>query len=136
MPDLVVDYDMKRCVFTVMHQEEVLGLITPNNSSSDLHHHIPGKLTLNKQHLYMIKDVSKWDDVSEEFSCERRDVISHDGVKVPLTIVYSRRAEHIGQSPGILYGYGAYGEVLDKSFSSDIITLLSRGWVIAYADVR
>ncbi|XP_020694066.1 uncharacterized protein LOC110107955 isoform X2 [Dendrobium catenatum] len=135
IPDLVVDYDMKRRDFTVLHQEEVLGLIKHKNSSSELHH-ISGNQTLNKQHLYMVKDMPKWDDLSEDFSCEKRDVISHDGVRVPLTIVYSRRAEHIGQSPGILHGYGAYGEVLDKSFSSDDITLLSRGWVIAYADVR
>lgn len=128
MPDIVVDYDMKRCVFTLLHQEEVLGLIKPSNSSSDL------EQTFSNPHSR--KEMQKWVDLSKEFSCDRRDAISHDGTKVPLTIVYSKRADHIGQSPGILYGYGAYGEVLDKSFSSDNISLLSRGWVIAYADVR
>ncbi|KAG8057115.1 hypothetical protein GUJ93_ZPchr0002g25142 [Zizania palustris] len=45
-------------------------------------------------------------------------------------------AHRHGESPGILYGYGAYGEDLDKSWCSDRLSLLARGWVVAFADVR
>jgi len=62
--------------------------------------------------------------------------VSHDGIKVPLTIVFSKDAPHKGQSPGLLEAYGAYGEVLDKSWNSDRLSLLDRGWVVALADVR
>ena len=51
-------------------------------------------------------------------------------------ILYSREAHIHGESPGILYGYGAYGEDLDKSWCSDRLSLLARGWVLAFADVR
>lgn len=66
----------------------------------------------------------------------REEVISDDGVRVPLTIVYSRESWKKGQSPGLLVSYGAYGEDLDKSWCSDRLSLLDRGWVVAFADVR
>ncbi|KAG7586369.1 Alpha/Beta hydrolase fold [Arabidopsis thaliana x Arabidopsis arenosa] len=40
------------------------------------------------------------------------------------------------ESPGMLIGYGAYGEVLDKSWCTNRLSMLDRGWVIAFADVR
>ncbi|KAG0475158.1 hypothetical protein HPP92_014844 [Vanilla planifolia] len=129
MPDIVVDYDLRRRNFSILDQEEVLGSISASKG-----HSLSNK-TSNKQHLCTRKDLQEWSDLIEEFSCERMDVVSHDGTRVPLTIVYSRQAR-MGNAPGILHGYGAYGEVLDKSFCSNNISLLSRGWIIAYADVR
>ncbi|KAK9266772.1 hypothetical protein L1049_012660 [Liquidambar formosana] len=41
-----------------------------------------------------------------------------------------------GSDSGLLHGYGAYGEALDKSWCADRLSLLDRGWVVAYADVR
>ncbi|KAG1327452.1 putative protease 2 [Cocos nucifera] len=114
MPDIMVDYNMEKQTFRSIHQEE----------------------SHSNQHLQNVEDSHKWNDLSESFCCERREVISYDGVLVPLTILYSRQAKNTGQSPGLLHGYGAYGEVLDKSWCSDHISLLSRGWVLAYADVR
>ncbi|KAJ0986861.1 hypothetical protein J5N97_005217 [Dioscorea zingiberensis] len=128
VPDLIVDYDMVKQRFTFLHQEEVMGLATSNNPSriqSD------GDL-----HLEKVETSQKWTDLSETYSCERREVISHDGVLIPLTILYSRKVQFSGNSPGLIYGYGAYGEVLDKGWCADHISLLDRGWVIAYADVR
>lgn len=78
----------------------------------------------------------KWDDLSDAYICERREVSSHDGVEVPLTILYSREAWKKSESPGILLGYGAYGEALDKSWCTNRLSMLDRGWVIAFADVR
>ncbi|KAJ0986829.1 hypothetical protein J5N97_005185 [Dioscorea zingiberensis] len=128
VPDLIVDYDMVKQRFTFLHQEEVMGLATSNNPSriqSD------GDL-----HLEKVETSQKWTDLSETYSCERQEVISHDGVLIPLTILYSRKVQFSGNSPGLIYGYGAYGEVLDKGWCADHISLLDRGWVIAYADVR
>ncbi|CAN1137430.1 Protease 2 [Linum perenne] len=71
-----------------------------------------------------------------EHETERKQVVSHDGVEIPLTILLSRKAWRKGQSPGLLHGYGAYGETLDTSWSSERLSLLDRGWVIAFADVR
>ncbi|PNY14526.1 protease 2-like protein [Trifolium pratense] len=67
----------------------------------------------------------------------REEVVSHDGVKVALNIVYSMEFwQKEGQCPGLLIGYGAYGEDLDKSWCSDRLSLLDRGWVVAFADLR
>ncbi|PWA89051.1 hypothetical protein CTI12_AA114330 [Artemisia annua] len=114
MPDLIVDYDMSKRTFSVVHQEEVLGISSKANSN----------------------DVREWLSVSDSYSCERKEVVSHDGTIVPLTILYSHKAHKMGQSCGIIHGYGSYGEVLDKSWSAERLSLLDRGWVVAFADVR
>ncbi|KAL8249695.1 hypothetical protein R6Q59_006563 [Mikania micrantha] len=114
MPDLVVDYDMSTRTFSIVHQEDVLGI------SSKPH-----------------KNESKeWINISNSYFCERKEVISHDGTIVPLTILYSHKAHKMGQSPGIIHGYGSYGEVLEKSWCAERLSLLDRGWVVAFADVR
>ncbi|KAG8366496.1 hypothetical protein BUALT_Bualt17G0086100 [Buddleja alternifolia] len=77
-----------------------------------------------------------WKEFSEKYICEEKEVVSIDGVKVPLTILFCRSAYRKGQSSGLLHGYGAYGEVLDKSWCPDRLSLLDRGWVFAFADVR
>ncbi|CAI9278697.1 unnamed protein product [Lactuca saligna] len=110
MPDLIVDYDMSRRTLSIVHQEEVSGVSS------------------NEEH--------EWLNVSETYSCERKEVISHDGTLIPLTILYSHKTHKRGESCGILHGYGSYGEVLDKSWCSDRFSLLDRGWVVAFADVR
>lgn len=115
---MIVDYDMSKQSFTIVHQEEVIGVTSNVKSNSSVRHD------------------QGWSDLSDAYSCERREVSSHDGVGVPLTILYSRKTQLNGQSPGLLQGYGAYGEVLDKSWSAECISLLDRGWVVAYADVR
>ncbi|KAF7827932.1 prolyl oligopeptidase family protein [Senna tora] len=133
MPDVIVDYDMSRHTYSIVHQEEVNGVSAgqsciPNfGSHEDIHE--PHNVRTNS-------GSQTWKDFSHVYCCQREEVISHDGVKVPLTIVYSRESWKKGQSPGILQGYGAYGEVLDKSWCSDRLSLLDRGWVVAFADVR
>lgn len=76
-----------------------------------------------------------WNDLSK-YTFEEKEVISHDGVRIPMSILYSRVAYKTGQSPGLLHAYGAYGEVLDKGWCSDRLSLLDRGWLFAFADVR
>ncbi|PUZ71151.1 hypothetical protein GQ55_2G291400 [Panicum hallii var. hallii] len=130
IPDLTVDYDLRKRTFTVLHQEEVtslsanLGTVGKSNVSSI------------QQNLQLVETSQSWSDLSKLYSCKRIEVISHDGVLIPLVILYSREAHRYGESPGILYGYGAYGEDLDKSWCSERLSLLSRGWVLAFADVR
>ena len=114
MPDLIVDYDMSRRTFSIVHQEEVLGISSKTGDN----------------------EAREWMNISDAYSCERKEVISKDGTIVPLTILYSHTAHKMGQSPGILHGYGSYGEVLDKSWCAERLSLLDRGWVVAFADVR
>ncbi|PRQ40557.1 putative oligopeptidase B [Rosa chinensis] len=136
MPDVVVDYDMSTRKFSVVQQEEVMGFCDSSSPANE----IDINQTLVKQNEkdknVQISESQRWKDFSGEYCCERREVISHDGVKVPLTLLYSHTAWKKGRSPGLLHGYGAYGEVLDKSWCTDRLSLLDRGWVVAFADVR
>lgn len=130
MPDVIVDYDMSRKGFSIVHQDEVKGVSfkLDLNQSFGLKH--------DKEENVQYSELQRWKDFSHAYHCETKEVISHDGARVPLTILYSRTAWQKGQSPGILQGYGAYGEVLDKSWCSNRLSLLDRGWVVAFADVR
>ncbi|RVX23363.1 Protease 2 [Vitis vinifera] len=111
MPDAVVDYDLSTGMWNIIQQ----------------------KICFMKEHEFY--DLL-WNDLSEFYACENYDVSSHDGVLVPLTIVYSRKNKKENHSPGILHGHGAYGELLDKRWRGELKSLLDRGWVVAYADVR
>ncbi len=71
----------------------------------------------------------------EALSCERIWARAHDGERIPVSVV--RRADLAGHPlPTLLYGYGAYGEVLDPWFSVARLELLSRGVAFAVAHVR
>nr|XP_011462973.1 PREDICTED: prolyl endopeptidase-like isoform X1 [Fragaria vesca subsp. vesca] len=136
MPDVVIDYDMPTRRFSVVQQEEVIGFrgTSPPANELDMNQTL---VQLNeKDRNVHISESQTWKDFSGEYCCERREVVSHDGVSVPLTVLYSHTAWKKGQSPGLLHGYGAYGEVLDKSWCTDQLSLLDRGWVVAFADVR
>ncbi|CAN8236042.1 unnamed protein product [Cochlearia groenlandica] len=121
IPDTIIDYDVSRRSFAIVQQEEGRLIDKPDRTSDGQN----GRL-----------DSRKWDDLSDAYVCERREVSSHDGVEVPLTILYSREAWKKSESPGMLIGYGAYGEPLDKSWCTNRLSMIDRGWVIAFADVR
>lgn len=61
---------------------------------------------------------------------------SHDGTRVPISVVYRKGLKRDGSNPLLLYGYGSYGASMDASFSSPRLSLLDRGFVFAIAHVR
>jgi len=63
-------------------------------------------------------------------------VPSHDGVKVPVSIIMRADAVLNGQNPTILYGYGAYGTTEEPGRSAGVITWVERGGIYAFAHVR
>ncbi|KAL5705027.1 hypothetical protein ACHQM5_023378 [Ranunculus cassubicifolius] len=142
MPDAMVDYDLKSGKWFIVQQQNVLHersrtLYGPSSSASAT----TEKTQTPKQFYSKVEvdceDQRLWNDLSDFYACEHYDVPSHDMVQVPLTIIYSRRnSQNVGQSPCLLHGHGAYGELLDKRWRSELKSLLDRGWVIAYADVR
>lgn len=78
----------------------------------------------------------KYPDI-ENIVAEEVEVASHDGVLVPLTIIYDKsKVNKDGSSICYLNGYGAYGISLNPGFSITRLPLLSRGVVFAIAHVR
>ncbi|XP_024015335.1 uncharacterized protein LOC18007840 [Eutrema salsugineum] len=143
IPDTIIEYNVSRRSFSIVQQEE--GRVIDNSDSSkpcySADHSTDNSSDRNNrinegQSGQLDSQKPKWEDLSDAYVCERREVSSHDGVEVPLTILYSRESWKKSESPGILIGYGAYGEALDKSWCTNRLSMLDRGWVIAFADVR
>ena len=66
----------------------------------------------------------------------RLSATAPDGTQVPISLVYRVTAEPAGPRPLLLNGYGAYGLSYDPVFSSNALSLLDRGFVVAIAHVR
>lgn len=72
----------------------------------------------------------------DRYESHRLWATSHDGVRVPISVVHRRGVAHDGTAPAVLYGYGAYEISIDPSFSVARVSLLDRGVVFAIAHVR
>jgi|1185.fasta_scaffold02597_2 oligopeptidase B len=70
------------------------------------------------------------------YRSERLYAKAPDGVEIPISLVYRAPLELDGTRPLLLNGYGAYGLSYDPAFSSNTLTLLDRGFVVAIAHVR
>ena len=72
----------------------------------------------------------------KEYETERLIATAKDGTKVPISIVYKKGFRKDGNRPLLLYGYGAYGNSTDATFSSVRLSLLNRGFAFAIAHIR
>lgn len=71
-----------------------------------------------------------------DYVTERHLAPSHDGVMVPISLVYKKGLKKDGSNPLVLYGYGSYGSSMDAYFSTARLSLLDRGFVWAVAHIR
>jgi oligopeptidase B len=70
------------------------------------------------------------------YASERVHATAADGVQVPISIVYRKDMREPGKNPLYVYGYGSYGYSLSLGFSSNRLSMLDRGVVLAYAHIR
>jgi oligopeptidase B len=70
------------------------------------------------------------------YASERVHATAPDGVQVPVSLVYRKDCRQPGRNPLYVYGYGSYGYSLPLGFSSNRLSLLDRGVVMAYAHIR
>jgi oligopeptidase B len=73
---------------------------------------------------------------SNNYVTERLYAPSHDGVRIPVSLVYRKGFERNGSRPLLQYGYGSYGFSIDARFDPFIVSLLDRGFVYAMAHIR
>jgi oligopeptidase B len=72
-----------------------------------------------------------------DYECKRIYAKSHDGVMVPMSMVYKKETfKKNGKNPLYLYGYGSYGHTVEPDFSPKILPLINRGFVYVIAHVR
>ncbi len=67
---------------------------------------------------------------------EEVETPSHDGVMVPLSIIYNKNIQRNGNAICYLQGYGAYGSPGTPYFSTINLDLINRNVVVAVAHVR
>lgn len=85
--------------------------------------------------LTTLAPLGKFDDVPG-YEAEEVLVPSHDGVKVPLSIVHKAGLKLDGSHPTLLNGYGAYGMTMSAHYHASRLAWLERGGVLAFAHVR
>ncbi|XP_062102201.1 uncharacterized protein LOC133811748 isoform X2 [Humulus lupulus] len=140
MPDAIVDYDLSNGKWNIVQQQNILHdrtkVLYGTSSLPSIPEQTSNTITFDSTNEMNLNNNNLWNDLSEFYACECHHVSSYDGVEVPLTIVYSRKVKREDKNPGLLHGHGAYGEILDKRWRSELKSLLDRGWIIAYADVR
>lgn len=139
MPDAVVDYNLSDGKWNIIQQQSILHertrILYGTTFSAGGSREISNALE-NSMGEANFDDEQMWNSLSEYYACEHYNVSSDDGVLVPLTVIYSYKCKKENENPGLLHVHGAYGELLDKRWRSELKSLLDRGWVIAYADVR
>ena len=66
----------------------------------------------------------------------RLTTVSHDGARVPVSLLHRRTTPLNGSAPLLLYGYGSYGHAIPAAFSTNRLSLVDRGFVYAIAHIR
>jgi len=125
-------------VYTVSHGQN------PEFSSQVLRYRYTSLVSPPSVFDYGMKDrvrtMRKQDEVKgydpAAYTTERIWASAVDGVQVPVSLVCPADLEKDGQNPCLLIGYGSYGMSYDPHFSSNLVSLLQRGFVIAYAHIR
>jgi oligopeptidase B len=86
-------------------------------------------ITRKRQEIPSGYDASQYESI-------RIFAISHDGARVPVSIVYKRGLKLDGQNPTVMYGYGSYGYSIEATFDTKRFSLMDRGFVFAIAHIR
>jgi len=72
----------------------------------------------------------------DNYLVERIKAISHDGKKIPITLIRRKDTKLDGKSKLLLYAYGCYKHSVPVSFSSSKFCLVDRGIIFGIAHVR
>lgn len=72
----------------------------------------------------------------ENLVVEELMIPSHDGVKVPLSLIYDKNMKKDGNNPVFIWGYGAYGISMTPGFDPNQLLFTLNGGIIAVAHVR
>jgi len=70
------------------------------------------------------------------YGCERISVPAPDGASIPVSLMFRKDPPLPSPAPMLLTGYGAYGISYPVGFSSNRLSLLDRGAIVAVAHVR
>ncbi len=89
-----------------------------------------------RQRILRKKQMTPKDFDASAYVTRRVFARADDGESVPISLLYRRGTPLDGTAPMLIYGYGAYGHVMDANFSTNRLSLVDRGFVYAIAHVR
>lgn len=72
----------------------------------------------------------------EDYVSERLFATSHDGTKIPMSVMYKKGTKLDGNNLLYLYGYGSYEICIEPNFSSNRLSLIDRGFIFVMAHIR
>lgn len=76
-------------------------------------------------------------DFGKNYAVKEIEIPSHDGVMVPLSIIYPKNIKMDGSTPCFITGYGGYGVSQFPYFvGPTLMTLLEQNTVVAVAHIR
>jgi prolyl oligopeptidase len=78
----------------------------------------------------------KFPEVYKDLVSEEVEVKGHDGVMIPLSIIYKKGIKKDGSNVCLMESYGAYGSSMSAYFSIRLNSLAVKGVVIAIPHVR
>lgn len=70
------------------------------------------------------------------YTMDRKEIPSHDGVLVPVTMIYRNDRGDGRHKPALVTAYGAYGDIVEPYFRASYISLLDRGFLVVIAHIR
>lgn len=118
--------------FTTFHSDRILYSQTSLKTPLTLYEY---NLTTKDTKIVKVKEVPLYN--KELYEVERIYSTSHDGVKIPMSLIYKKELfTKDGTNPVYLYGYGSYGHTVDPDFRVTILPLLDRGFVYVIGHVR
>ncbi len=71
-----------------------------------------------------------------DYVTRRTFATSHDGERIPVSLLYRKDTRIDGTAPVLLYGYGSYGHAIPASFGTTRFSLVDRGFIYAIAHIR
>lgn len=122
-----------------------VGVRTKGHKFSDIWVSLTGWTLDGKRYRYHAEDGSFTDEPLskkaeypeyDDLVVEELMVPSHDGVEVPLSLIYKKGLVKDGSNPLMIYGYGAYGIRNDPGFSPNRMLWPYHGGIWAVAHVR
>jgi len=108
--------------------------VTINGWTKDYHFY----RYLRKSKEFILKNSSVLPEYPEysDLVVEELMVPSHDGVKVPFSLIYKKGMKKNGQNRVLILGYGAYGNSINPFFSPNSLLWIHEGGILAVAHVR
>ncbi len=142
----IVDLDT-RSELVVKNEDEaytlsLLGAYDPNSKTvraaleSPKHPNQDLEIDLNTGVVQVLhtKQVPNYDP--NQYELKRLFATAHDGVKIPLTVLFKKGIKKDGKAPAFVYGYGSYGMGMPAFFSPAVFSLVDRGFVHVVAHIR